>query len=212
MTDVSKLSERIRGEFAASQEKLKQFQNQQVEAHHARQQRSERLEQILDGLRDVWRPRLEALAQEFGDRLQVTPSITPGKREATFQVKSPVAAVTLRFSAGAADNDITKLLLAYDLDILPILMQFERHSEITLPLEEVQPEAIGAWFDDRIVGFVKTYLSMFENQYYVKDLMVEDPIAHIRFPKFAAGATREKGGSTHYFISEETAAEFDKQN
>jgi len=211
MTDVNNLSERIRGEFAASQEKLKKFQNQHVEAHHARQQRSERLEQILDGLREVWRPRLETLAQEFGDRVQATPSITPGKREATFQVKSPVASVKLRFSAGAADNEVTKLLLAYDLDIMPILMQFERHAEITFPLDDVQPEAIAAWFDDQIVAFVKTYLSLFENQYYVKDLLVEDPIAQVRFPKFAAGATREKGGKMHYFISEETAAEFDKQ-
>jgi len=211
MSDVSSLTERIRHEFASSQEKLKKFQTQQVEAHHARQQRLERLEQLLDQLREVWRPRLEALAKEFGDRVQTTPTITPSKREATFQVKSPVARVKLRFSAGAADADVTKLLLSYDLDILPILMQFERHSEVAIPLEEVQSEAVGKWFDDRIVAFVKTYLSMFENQYYTKELMVEDPIAQMQFPKFAAAATRDKGGRTHYFISEETAAEFDKQ-
>jgi YHS domain-containing protein len=34
--------------------------------------------------------------------------------------------------------------------------------------------------------------------------MVEDPITHVHFPKFAAGAKLEAGGKTHYFISDET--------
>jgi len=158
----------------------------------------------------VWRPRLEALAKEFGDRVQATPTVTPGRRQGMLQFKSPLASIRLQFSA-AADSDVTKLVLAYDLDILPILMQFERHAEISFPLDQVDPEAIAKWLDDRIVEFVKTYLSLHENEYYLKDHMVEDPVAHVRFPKFAAGATRERGGKTYYFISEETAAEFEKQ-
>jgi hypothetical protein len=38
--------------------------------------------------------------------------------------------------------------------------------------------------------------------------MVEDPIAHIQFPKYAAGATLEEGGRTTYFIDESTLREF----
>lgn len=41
--------------------------------------------------------------------------------------------------------------------------------------------------------------------------MVEDPAAHVRFPKFAAGATLESNGKTTYFIGEETRREFEKQ-
>ena len=210
MAEVSKLVERIRGEIAASQEKIKKFQSHQVESHHARQQRLGQLERLFDQLKDVWKPRLEALAKEFGDRMQVTPTVSPRQREATFDVKSPVATIKLRFSAGT-DTDVTKLCLVYDLDILPILMQYQRHNEVAFPLDEAKPEAIGAWFDDRIVDFVKTYLSIHENQYYLKDLMVEDTVMNVRFPKFAAAATRERNGQTHYFISEESAAEFDRK-
>jgi hypothetical protein len=32
---------------------------------------------------------------------------------------------------------------------------------------------------------------MRENQYYLKDQMVEDPVAKVKFPKLAAGATLE---------------------
>ncbi|MGD9646322.1 MAG: hypothetical protein AB7U73_11475 [Pirellulales bacterium] len=210
MAPLSDLVERIRGEIAASQEKIKQFQGQQVESHHARQQRLEKLESLFDRLKEVWKPRLEALAKEFGDRMQVKPSVSPRQREATFDVKSPVATVRLRFSAGT-DPDVRKLCLAYDLDILPILMQYDRHVEVAFPLDDADPEAIGAWFDDRIVDFVKTYLSIHENQYYLRDLMVEDTVMNVRFPKFAAAATRQRNGQTHYFISEESAAEFDRQ-
>ncbi len=38
--------------------------------------------------------------------------------------------------------------------------------------------------------------------------MVEDPVAHVRFPKFAAGATLDWQGQKFYFISEETRREF----
>jgi YHS domain-containing protein len=41
--------------------------------------------------------------------------------------------------------------------------------------------------------------------------MVEDPVAHVRFPNFAAGATLEWQGQTYYFLGEETRREFARQ-
>ena len=40
---------------------------------------------------------------------------------------------------------------------------------------------------------------------------MQDPIAGVSFPKYAAGATLERGGKTYYFIGEETCREFEKQ-
>ena len=40
---------------------------------------------------------------------------------------------------------------------------------------------------------------------------VEDPVAKVKFPKFAAGATLEQGGQTYYFIDESTKAQFGKK-
>ena len=39
--------------------------------------------------------------------------------------------------------------------------------------------------------FVQTYFAMGENEIYLKDQMVEDPIAHVQFPKQAAATTLE---------------------
>lgn len=210
MADLTSLLSRIDAEFAAMDERRKRFQESQVEQYREREKRSEQFEQVLNKLRDVWKPRLEALADRFGDRVKVSPSVSPGSRQATFQFQSPLAKVVLRFTAGT-DTDVTKLVVRYDLEILPILMQFEKHAEISYPLDNVDEAALGQWLDDRILSFVRTYLSLHENEYYLKDSMVEDPIAHVRFPKFVAAAKLERDGKTLYFISEETRREFEQK-
>jgi YHS domain-containing protein len=210
MSDTSSLVSRIDSEFSALDEKLQKLQRQQVQAYQDRRQRLEKLEKVLDQLREVWKPRLEVLAKKFGDRVKVTPKLTPSTREAVFEFASKLAHVRLKFYA-TTDRDVTKVILSSDLEIVPVLMHFDAHSEIECPLDAVNPDAVGRWFDDRIVSFVKTYLSLHENDYYLKDEMVEDPVAGVRFPKFAAGATLDWKGQTYYFVGEETRREFEKK-
>jgi YHS domain-containing protein len=210
MPDISTLSNRIDAEFSAIEEKVKKSQTQHAEAHKQREQRVEQLNKVFDEMRAIWKPRLELLVKKFGDRVQATPRIVATTREVTFAFQSRMARVDLKFSA-FTDRDVQKVILGYDLEIIPIFMRFKPHEEIEFPLDAVDKEAAAKWIDDRIVDFVKTYFSMGENEIYLKDFMVEDPIAHVRFPKFAAAATLERGGQKHYFIGEETRREFEKQ-
>jgi hypothetical protein len=76
----------------------------------------------------------------------------------------------------------------------------------------VNQEAVAKWIEDRIVEFVRTYFSLGENDIYLKGYMVEDPIAHVRFPKMAAATTLDWKGQKLYFIGDETRREFAKQN
>ncbi len=78
--------------------------------------------------------------------------------------------------------------------------------------DAIDREAIANWVDDRLVDFVKTYLSLHENEWYLKDHMVVDPVADVRFPKFAAAATIELEGKTYYFVGEETRREFEAKH
>lgn len=208
MTNVENLAARIQAAFAEHQQKVKEFRSEQVEEHKGRQQRLVELEATFDRLRDVWRPRLESLAAQFKDSVKVTPTIVPGRRQAAFQFDSPLARICLRLSASTG-SDVRQVVLAYDLEILPIYLEFEKHAEIEFPLDHVDLAAAGKWLDDRIVAFVRVYLSLYENEYYLKDHMVEDPVARIRFPKFSAGASLERDGKTYYFISDETRREFE---
>jgi len=52
-------------------------------------------------------------------------------------------------------------------------------------------------------------LSLSQNEYYLKNHLVVDPVADAKFPKFAAAATLERQGKTFYFISEKTHNEFE---
>jgi hypothetical protein len=61
------------------------------------------------------------------------------------------------------------------------------------------------------VDFVRTYLALHENDAYLEEHMVEDPVTHVRFPQFAAGATLERDGQKIYFVDEESRREFEKQ-
>lgn len=209
MPDIKTLLGRIDSEFTAAEAKIKGLQTQKVQSFQEREKRIEKFVKIAEGLRDIWKPRLEALAQRFGDRVHVTPTVEPARREAVFAFKSDLAQIHLRFSV-TTSQDAAKVIFSYDLRIMPILMQFESHAELAFPLEAVDREALAQWIDDRIVVFVRTYLSLHENEYYLKDHMVEDPVAHVRFPKHAAGATLERDGKTHYFLGEETRREFEK--
>ncbi|MCI0493137.1 MAG: hypothetical protein L0Z07_09395 [Planctomycetes bacterium] len=199
--------DRIDAEFAAADQRVTQLKTQKVEEFQGRQQRLEQFGQILKGLREVWRPRLEALAQKFGERVDVQPHVEPGRRSASFAFQSDLARIDLRFAV-APDPDVRTLVFSYDLEIIPILMKVDSHDETEFPLDAVDKAAIGKWFDDRIVSFVKTYLSLHENQYYLKGHMVEDPIAKVKFPKYAAGATLDVNGKTLYFIDDSTLREF----
>ena len=58
---------------------------------------------------------------------------------------------------------------------------------------------------------MQTYLSLHDNETYLKDEMVAGPVAGVRFPRFAAGATLERDGKTYYFVGEETRRDFEKQ-
>jgi len=211
MSEINQLVSRIDAEFSAMEEKFKKFRVQQVQEHQVRQQQLEQLGRVFDQLSEVWRPRLEALARKFGERVKVTPKLMPSTREATFAFQSGLARIELKFAA-STDRDVTKVVLTSDLEIRPIMMQFDAHSELEFPLEAVDREAVARWVDDRIVSFVKTYLSLHENEYYLQDYIVEDPIAQVRFPKFAAGATLEWQGRTLYFVGEETCGQFKREN
>ncbi len=210
MANIDQLLGRIDEEFAAMKQRVEEHREKYVQDYQGRKQRFELFGKVCERLRNVWTPPLEALAKKFGKQATMAPSLTPTLREVTFKFDSQLAHIELQFSA-TTDTDVRKLVLNYDVTILPILMEFTRHAQVDFPLDKIDEAAVGKWIDDRILDFVRTYVGLNENEYYLKDFMVEDPIAHVRFPKFAAGATLESNGKTLYFIGEETRQEFEKQ-
>ena len=210
MTEVSALINRIKSEFDARDARVKQMQKERAQEAKGREERLELFGRVCEQLTDVWRPRLEAFAQQLGNEVKVTPQVTPSLRQATVTFLTELANVTLKLSA-STDLDVRNLVLDYDLQILPILMQYERHARLEMPLDQIDAEKVGAWIDDRLVDCVRTYVSLHENEYYLKRHMVSDPVTGVRFPKHAAAATLEWKGTTYYFISEDSHRDYMKK-
>ena len=79
------------------------------------------------------------------------------------------------------------------------------------PITAPDLTGLAKWLDDRIIGFVELYIQIHEEELYEKAEFVEDPIAKVQFPKFAAGATLDHAGQTYFFIDDTTKAEFARQ-
>jgi hypothetical protein len=204
------LAARIDGVISSTKDKMKSQQQELLQEYAERQKRLEKYTAALPRLLEVAKPRLELLARRLGDRAEVTPDVSGTTRSARFAVKSPLARINMMVSA-FPDRDARNVAVEYDLSILPVLMRFESHAEFSTPIDNPDLDGLGRWLDDRIVGFVETFMKLHETEYYTKDQYVEDPVIKVRFPKFAAGATLEHGGQTHYFVDERTRQEFAKQ-
>src|SRR5699024_8163778 len=105
-------------EFSALEGKIKRAQDEKPQEHQERQNRLEKFKQELNALPDVWRPRLEALMERFGDHAKAAPRLESTSRAVTMDFASELARIRLRLSA-ATDQDVRNLILTYDLDVLP---------------------------------------------------------------------------------------------
>jgi YHS domain-containing protein len=211
MSDVKELVSRIDGAFAAVKDKVKRQQQRELQLYQDRQKRLKDYEKVLPEVLAVAKPRLEALAKRAGERAAVTPTVTESRRSARFEFKSSEAYITLTFSV-APDREIKEAVVECDLRVVPVLWKFESHSAFSTPVSGPNLDALARWLDDRIVQFVELYIQIHEDELVEHAESVEDPVAKIKFPKFAAGATLDQGGKSYFFIDESTKAEFLKQN
>lgn len=81
-----------------------------------------------------------------------------------------------------------------------------------MPLDQIDREAVGAWVDDQLVSCVSTYLSILDNEFYMKRAMVEDPITKARFLKADAAAELEHNGRKVYFTSEDSLGQYKQKH
>ena len=210
MSGINELVSRIESAFTAVKEKAKQQQQRELQLFKERQERLKEYEKVQPKIVAVAKPRLEALAKRAGDRVSVTPSVSETRRSARFEFRSQKSSITLTFSV-APDRDIKNAVVEQDLRIVPVLWKFERHAEFGTPIANPDLDGLAKWLDDRIISFVELYIQIHEDELFEKAEFVEDPVARIKFPKFAAGAHLDHGGQTYFFIDESTKAEFVKQ-
>lgn len=110
------------------------------------------------------------------------------------------ATVSLDFGVLPGEKD-EELTIRYDLQILPVLMEYKRNEEAAFPLEGAD-EAIGRWVEEKVLEFVDTYLRLETHPLYQKDYTVVDLVCGMPISATTASSRIEKHGHTLYFCSE----------
>ncbi len=211
MADAAPLAQRIKAEFDSRDQRLKSAEQDRAKESEQHEKRLALFTTTCEGLKAVWRPRFEEFAKQFGEKVKVIPSVTPSQREAKVQFLTDLANVTLRLTV-APSPDVSKLVLDYDLLIIPIYFDYDRHARLEMPLDKIDKDAVGKWIDDQLVSCVKAYLSIQDNEHYIKRAMVEDPISKARFLKEDAKAKLEHDGRTVYFGSEDSLRQYKQRH
>lgn len=205
------LSDRIKAEFDAREAQRAEREQRRARETKESEDRLKRFEALCEELKQVWRPKLETFATQFGDNIKVTPQITPTLREAKAVFQTDLANMTMTMSVSASP-DIRNLILDYDLLIIPTFITYDRHARLTMPIDKVDRDAIGKWVDDQLVACVKAYLSMQDNQHYQTWSMVQDPITKTKLFKQDAAATIEHKGQKVYFSSVDSLSKYKERH
>jgi len=214
MPDLDTLIRRIDQELATEVGRQKAAWSEVVRANRERGPRLQRYDAVAQHVIELLKPRLAAFVERFKDVVKAEPRVREHTRAINLTFAATVAKVTLTFEV-FPDEDVSHVRLECTQEIIPVVVRYDKQSVLEFPLDAVQDDAVVQWFDERIVAFVKAYVALVrqdaELQEHLKDQLVEDPVAKIRFPKYLAASTLERGGRTYYFVDEDTRREFEKQ-
>jgi YHS domain-containing protein len=219
MTDIDEFKARLRGEVDAAREHVRELQDQAAEQYREMQFRYALFLGLSRQIKEAIRPWEEAFAESL-------PGVTPVEAERDFGPAGRVfhggfvtfsiprgercpAEIKLRFGleAGVA---VDSLILFKDLEITPVFIEFERHDQISLPLDPSIVERAVEWFKQKAVDFTKTYVSMFFNPNYQKGSEVPDIVLGRTFPRAFAKGQIEYHGVTYHFLTEESRQAFEQ--
>jgi YHS domain-containing protein len=208
MADISSFLKRLDEQVTAARSKVEQKQAELQQGYEGRKARYQTFLKVMEDLQGVARARLDKLGERC--KFEATPTEGPDGKSVLLNFQTPVARVRLRLAA-THDDDVRNLVLSYDLEILPIFINYNQHAELSIPLDKADRSSVENWLDDRLIEFAQTYLTIQFMDQYQKDHMVTDPVANVRFPKVFAQSTLEKQGKTYYFISDQTRREFEER-
>jgi len=205
------LGKRIEAEIAVAHERIAEFQRKAERRHEEMEKRRDRFKEVAATLlQRIGRP-VDTLASYF-EHAEVSRSDDRTGRHAIVRFKHTPrfpASVELRFDV-THDEEVRRVIVMYSASILPIFLEYEKSDHISFDLDAVDEEKLRRWFEERIVGFVRTYLRIQFAEEYQKENLVTDPVAQVRFSRVFAKGTSEYAGHTYHFVSDETRAAFEE--
>lgn len=157
----------------------------------------------------VIRPRVERLAACFeGSRLEHfrTPSGIQSRLVFARSERFPAnATLTVGVMLDSARGDAS---LFQSLELVPILFDFDKAARLEVPIDGTIEHDAARWLDERLLGFVRTYLRLEFDPNYQRENQVIDPVCGMRVSAPVCVYRRRHGHREYAFCSEACAAKF----
>jgi YHS domain-containing protein len=219
MSSVDELKKSLQGEFDNARRRLQSALDAAEERDRKLQARYQQFLKSAERVRTILTPRVAAFEASLkGAHKSVTRlDIGSGEKQdqgtvVAFQfphTEECPAYLALRFEL-SHDESIENLLLTYDLEMMPIFIQFKKHDELASPVDRLDEPAITDWFDRCAVEFTRTFVEMQFNPQYQRENLAKDVVLGLIFPKVFSAGKVESNGVTYHFFSEDSLRQFQK--
>ncbi|MFI5456076.1 MAG: YHS domain-containing protein [Isosphaerales bacterium] len=211
MNELDDLDRRVREKLDSANEHKQLIQNHLQQRMAELDRRHQQFVLIADRLlREVVRPRFETVVSHFEN----AEFLDPGQDVRRFNCWCRLKHCE-RFPATGElslilshDERIENLLVIYRLEILPIFFRFLGSDQEAFPLESVDEKRLAEWIDERLLGFVDTYLRLEQADQYQSENLVTDPVCGMRINKLYSPAPVEDRGRMFYFCTEGCRSKF----
>ncbi len=108
------------------------------------------------------------------------------------------------------NEDVSRLILVFDSQILPVFVQFPRADELSFPLEEVDQQRVATWVETKLFAFLEAYLQLQWLDQYQRDNLATDPVCGMRISKAQAFECQHED-NTYYFCAQQCVDRFRKE-
>ncbi len=114
---------------------------------------------------------------------------------------------SIRFPARASvgfriihNETIESLTIQYEAQILPIFIRFARGDVLDLDISNVDLDAVRKWAEQKLLGFLDSYLQIETHEQYQRDNTALDPVCGMRVTK-PKGLAHVHEEQTYYFCA-----------
>ena len=209
MTSLEQLEQRIQEKLGVSSERLQLRHDHTQELMRAADRAESAYTAAADRLMEtVIRPRLAAVKAQLEP---IATSDADGSRHTCILRFSH----TPRFPARVCleigitrDGDARTLIVQYRLQILPVFFAFDGSEDLSFTIDQVDPERVASWLNDKLVAFVETYLRLEVEQLYQDENRAIDPVCGMTVSMVDAPARAEYGGKPYFFCVEKCRDRF----
>lgn len=160
----------------------------------------------------IIRPRMQILAKKFQNAKIVDGPSGGGHRCKCVFARSTRFPASVSLELAVIPNDrIDQIVISYHLEILPVFLEFNSQNQLAFALDSIDESAAGQWVEDRLAGFVDTYLQLETAKAYQDENMETDPVCGMPVNRNWAAAKAHHGGKTYYFCIDECRRRFEEE-